>query len=74
MSKQALFKRMNERTEAFALKLFSHALNARLKVLKKGRLFDLFGRVMLGDSTTLSLPQVLAKDLQVMFRVENKRL
>ena len=62
VSKQALFKRMNERTEVFASKLFSHVLNSRLEVLKKGRLFELFGRVMLGDSTTLSLPEVLAKD------------
>src|SRR5438067_5598898 len=62
VSKQALFKRMNERTSAFASKLFSHALNSRLKVFRKGRLFDLFGRVMLADSTTLSLPQALSKD------------
>lgn len=33
VSKQALFKRMNERTETFASKLFSHVLNVRLKVL-----------------------------------------
>lgn len=62
VSKQALFKRMNERTEAFASKLFSHVLNARLNTLKQDRLFKLFRRVLLGDSTTLSLPQNLAKD------------
>ncbi|HKG69162.1 MAG TPA: IS4 family transposase [Segetibacter sp.] len=62
VSKQALFKRMNDRTELFASKLFSHILNARLKVLKQDRLFDLFARVLLGDSTTLSLPKILAKD------------
>lgn len=62
VSKQALFKRMNERTETFASKLFSHVLNVRLKVLKEDRLFKLFGRVLLGDSTTLSLPQNLTKD------------
>ena len=62
VTKQALCKRMNERTEEFASKLFSHVLNSKLEVLKKGRLFELFGRVLLGDSTTLSLPEVLAKD------------
>ncbi len=62
VSKQALFKRMNERTEAFASQLFSHVLKAKLKVLKQDRLFALFGRVLLGDSTTLSLPQILAQD------------
>ena len=39
VSKQALFKRMNERTEAFALKLFSHVLSARIEILKQDRLF-----------------------------------
>jgi hypothetical protein len=62
VSKQALFKRMNERTESFASKLFSHVLNARLSVVKQERLFKLFQRVLLGDSTTLSLPQNLVKD------------
>lgn len=62
VTKQALSKRMNERTEDFASKLFSHVLNRKLEVLKKDRLFDLFKRVLLGDSTTLSLPEVLASD------------
>ena len=61
VTKQALFKRMNKNTAAFAEKLFSHALNARLKVFKQDRLFTLFKRVLLGDSTTLSLPQNLVE-------------
>ena len=62
VSKQALFKRMNERTVDFASKLFSHVLSTRIEVVKQDRLFELFKRVLLGDSTTLSLPQNLAQD------------
>lgn len=62
VSKQALFKRMNERTEDFASKLFLHVLSARIKVVKQDRLFKLFKRVLLGDSTTLLLPQNLAEE------------
>lgn len=61
VSKQALFKRMNERTEDFASKLFSHVLSARIEILKQDRLFKLFKRVLLGDSTALSLTQNLAE-------------
>lgn len=62
VTKQALFNRMNERTTEFASALFSHALKVRLEVPKQQRLFTLFKRVLLGDSSTLSLPQNLAKD------------
>src|SRR5207249_5771519 len=62
VSKQALFKRMNERADTFASELFLHALSSRLKVLRDNRLYDLFKRILLGDSTTLSLPKNLVKD------------
>jgi len=62
VSKQALFKGMNEHTVSFGRQLFEQVLKLRLKELKKGRVFKLFRRVLLADSTTLSLPQVLAKD------------
>ncbi len=52
---------MNERTEAFASSLFSHMLSARIMECKKDRLFTLFKRVILGDSSTLSLPQNLVE-------------
>lgn len=61
VSKQALFKRMNSRTEALASKIFSHVLKDRLISVKDSRLFDLFKRVLLQDSTTLSLPQNLVE-------------
>ena len=62
VSKQALFKRINARTTDFASNLFLHALSQRLISVKDSRLFDLFKRVLLQDSTTLSLPQPLVKD------------
>jgi len=62
VSKQALFKRMNEHTVSFSRQLLERVLILRLKELKQARLFKLFRRVLLADSTTLSLPQVLAKE------------
>jgi hypothetical protein len=62
VTKQALFKRMNEHTVSFSRHLFEQVITLRLKELKQARLFKLFKRVLLADSTTLSLPQVLAKD------------
>ena len=62
VTKQALFKRMNEHTVSFSRQLFEQVITLRLKELKQARLFKLFKRVLLADSTTLSLPQVLAKE------------
>jgi len=62
VTKQALFKRMNEHTATFGRQLFEQVIILRLSVLKQTRLWKLFRRVLLADSTTLSLPQALAKD------------
>jgi Transposase DDE domain len=62
VTKQALFKRMNEHTVCFGRQLLEQVLTQRLKQLKQARLFKLFRRVLLADSTTLALPQGLAKD------------
>jgi len=62
VTKQALFKRMNEHTATFGRQLFEQVIILRLKALKPTRLLKLFRRVLLADSTTLSLPQALAKD------------
>jgi Transposase DDE domain len=62
VTKQALFKRMNEHSATFGRQLFEQVITLRLKALKQTRLLKLFKRVLLADSTTLSLPQVLAKD------------
>jgi len=61
VSKQALFKRMNEHTVSFSHQLFKQVFTRRLREIKLGRLSKLFKRVLLADSTTLSLPQELAK-------------
>ena len=61
VTKQALFKRMNEHTATFGRQLFEQVLTLRLKALKQTRLLKLFKRVLLADSTALSLPQVLVK-------------
>lgn len=61
VSKQALFERMGEPAVAFAQQLLQKALKVRLRALRTdSRLFEHFGRVLLGDSTTLSLPDALA--------------
>src|SRR5690349_5886216 len=62
VTKQALFKRMNEHTAIFGRQLFEQVVILRLRALKQTRLWKLFRRVLLADSTTLSLPQALAKD------------
>lgn len=58
VSKQALYKRVNHaETVAFAKELFMHALGQKIAAARKGALFSAFNRVLLQDSTTLSLPQ-----------------
>src|SRR5881227_13374 len=61
VTKQALFKRMNEHTATFGRQLFEQVITLRLKALKQTRLLKLFKRVLLADSTALSLPQALVK-------------
>lgn len=50
---------MNEVTVSFAEKIFSATINAKLKTVKEASLFKSFKRVLLQDSTTLSLPDSL---------------
>src|SRR5437763_9572522 len=57
VTKQALFKRMNEHTATFGRQLFEQVITLRLKALKQTRLLKLFRRVLLADSTTLTLPK-----------------
>jgi hypothetical protein len=59
VSKQAVFDRMNKAAVSFAEKLFSTTINAKLKTVKDGSLCKAFKRVLLQDSTTLSLPDYL---------------
>lgn len=60
LSKQAVFERIHSRTTAFAKQLLEHAL---LQVSGNNfdtELFKSFRKVVLHDSTTLHLPQVLS--------------
>lgn len=59
ISKQAIFDRMNEASVSFAKEIFSEAMNAKLKAAIESKLFKSFKRVLLQDSTTLSLPDCL---------------
>ena len=62
VSKQALFERMSERSVKFSEQLLEKALAVRLKTLRKDNaVFAHFKRVLLQDSTTLHLPDVLAE-------------
>ena len=62
LCKQALFERLTEQTVKFAEQLFQRALNVRLKALHTDSpVFRHFKRVLLQDSTTLHLPDVLAE-------------
>jgi hypothetical protein len=56
VTKQGLFERMNESAVSFASQLFSHVIASKLKAARDSRLFHCFKRVLLQDSTTLSLP------------------
>jgi hypothetical protein len=59
ISKQAIFDRMNEASVSFAKEIFSQAMNTKLKAVRESKLFKSFKRVLLQDSTTLSLPDCL---------------
>ena len=60
-SKQALFERINkEAAIGFAKHLFMHAMNKRLFTVTDNSLLGGFKRVLLQDSTTVSLPSGLS--------------
>jgi Transposase DDE domain len=62
VSKQALFERIeNKASVDFAKRLFVHAMSKSLSAMTGGLLLDRFRRVLLQDSTTLSLPSNLSK-------------
>ena len=61
VSKQALQKRMSGKAVAFCKAAFQEAMSAKLQPLIDSRLFSSFKRVLLQDSTTLSLPQCLSE-------------
>lgn len=61
VSKQSLFERLNEGASLFAEKLLEHALKKRMIKSRDTQLFGCFKRVLLQDSTTLSLPDTLAE-------------
>jgi Transposase DDE domain len=61
VSKQSIFDRLHSKATTFAQQLLEHVL---IKQSGKGftsELFSYFGNVLLQDSTTLRLPQVLSK-------------
>jgi hypothetical protein len=60
LSKQAVFDRIHDRTTVFAKQLLEHALLQISGNNFDTELFASFGKVVLHDSTTLRLPQVLS--------------
>jgi len=61
VSKQALQKRMTSKAVAFCKACFQQAMSAKLQCVIESRLFTAFNRVLIQDSTTLSLPQCLSE-------------
>lgn len=62
LSRQALFDRMAAPAVDFSQKLFKEALRMRLKTQGvQGSIFEAFNRVLIQDSTTLALPDVLSE-------------
>jgi hypothetical protein len=61
VSKQGVFDRLHDVAAAFAKQLLEHVLLQQSAVGFTSSLFTGFGKVLLQDSTTLRLPQVLAK-------------
>ena len=63
VSKQSLNERMNQQTENFIKKVVEQQLSKRVQCLSTkelNKLFKMFNNVMIDDSTTLHLPDVLA--------------
>lgn len=61
VSKQSLFERMNKGASVFAQHLLQYAVNKQIAKVRDAGLFTSFKKVLLQDSTTLSLPDKLAK-------------
>ena len=60
VSKQALYERVNSSAAVdFAKALFTQAMGKKIAAVTDGSLFKTFKRVLLQDSTTLSLPENL---------------
>jgi hypothetical protein len=61
VSRQSLFERLNAGASAFAKELLQHAMNKQIYKARDVRLFSCFKKILLQDSTTLSLPDKLAE-------------
>jgi hypothetical protein len=60
VSKQALCKRINEKTVAFCQDLLRESISKKVKIPPGSLIFESFGRVILQDSTTIKLPDCLS--------------
>ena len=60
VSKQGVFERIHKGTQSFAEQLLKDSLLKQSNPAKGNSLFKFFGKVLLQDSTTLHLPDVLA--------------
>jgi hypothetical protein len=61
VSKQAVFDRIGAGAVVFAEKLLKQTICRKLQAGKCEKLFSSFGKIVLHDSTTLSLPRVLSQ-------------
>jgi hypothetical protein len=61
VSRQSLFERLNAGASAFAKELLQHAMNKQIYKARDVHLFRCFKKILLQDSTTLSLPDKLAE-------------
>jgi hypothetical protein len=61
VSKQSLFERLGEGASAFAESLLQQGLKKQINKARDTRLYGRFKRVLLQDSTTLALPDILAE-------------
>jgi len=59
VSRQSLFERLNAGASAFAKELLQHAMNKQIDKVRDGGVFSCFKKVILQDSTALSLPDNL---------------
>jgi hypothetical protein len=60
VTKQGVFNRLHKSASGFAEQLLQHIIIQKSKVKKDNTLFSNFGKVLLQDSTTIRLPDVLA--------------
>ena len=74
VSKQGVFSRINDKATIFAKALLQKILLEQSGKNFTGALFIHFGKVLLQDSTTLRLPQILNKILPVIIPGANKKL